>query len=182
MNQVSLSIYSLENFAKFKNFSEKFLKEHGLYNKNNNVVIPYFKSIAGKENNNPLFAKERISLKENPKYIFSSEPKYFSENLIPYGTCYLQNWIDNKHTDLFIVEGETDTLSAWYYGYACIGISGASSLTTSLSNHDISSLINQFLNIYLLIENDQGGKTFINEVYQHGIMVMPVLVYLVLQA
>ena len=158
----------VEELARNKAFTVEYLLSQGMHETTENgkimVEVPYYNSVENKEKDCPLFVKLRTSLTGNTKYIFASFPKYYSKNLIPYGAWLIEDWINTKELALLIVEGETDTLSMWLYGYACLGISGANNLCNSLINRDILELLHSFNVIYVIIENDNGGIAFLKQI------------------
>lgn len=56
-----------------------------------------------------------------------------------------------------MVEGESDSQSMWYMGISCLGVPGA----TMFKPHQAAML--QDLKIYLHVEPDQGGETFLRK-------------------
>lgn len=56
-----------------------------------------------------------------------------------------------------VVEGESDSQSMWYMGISCLGVPGAS----MFKPHQAAML--QDLKIYLHVEPDQGGETFLRK-------------------
>lgn len=101
--------YTLEDYAKEKKLSMKFLEDLGLKNKVYNIAIPYYdegkKEIAIRYRNNPL-NKPRFYWKEGSK-----------TNL--YGLWKLK---DYKSDYIVIVEGESDTQTLWFHDIQAIGV------------------------------------------------------------
>lgn len=102
-------IYTLEDYASEKNLPIEYLKELGLKNGKNNVVIPYYdtdkKTIAIRFRNHP-FNPQRFSWKKDSK-------------TIPYGLWKIPEFTGDY---IIIVEGESDAQTLWHYGIQAIGI------------------------------------------------------------
>lgn len=73
---------------------------------------------------------------------------------MPYGLWKLKNFKEKGY--LFLVEGETDSLTLWLYNLPAIGIPGADNAGCLKAEH-----LEGIHTIYVVDEKDQGGKTFI---------------------
>jgi predicted P-loop ATPase len=76
---------------------------------------------------------------------------------LPYGLWKLKNF--KKQGYLFLVEGETDSLTLWLYNLPAIGIPGADNAGCLKAEH-----LEGIHTIYVVDEKDQGGKTFVKGV------------------
>src|SRR5262249_23842808 len=73
----------------------------------------------------------------------------------PYGLWRLNE--AQKVGRLFIVEGESDCWTLWLHGEPALGIPGNTSANVLLAEH-----LEQVDEVYIVRENDQGGKTFLD--------------------
>lgn len=102
--------YTLEDYAKEKNLSIKFLEELGLKNtKYHNVAIPY------KNTDESLLTVRYRNHPSNPnKYVSIRGAKTF-----PYGLDKLKDYTKDY---IVLVEGESDAQTLWFHGIQAIGI------------------------------------------------------------
>jgi putative DNA primase/helicase len=76
-------------------------------------------------------------------------------DLVPYGLWRLPPRSEREGADLYLVEGETDTLTIWVHQYIALGIPGAASAGNLASEH-----IAGFGRIILVCEDDDAGERF----------------------
>lgn len=76
--------------------------------------------------------------------------------LIPYGLWELDKIREKK--SVILCEGESDTQTLWYLGFGALGIPGASTFKEKFAK------MLDGLTIYIHIEPDQGGQTFLEKI------------------
>ena len=129
-----------------KGFLEDFLLELGVEQKGSWVRIGYFL-----EDGTPASRqRKRIALSAKEGSFWDKG----SGKPVPYGLWKLA---EAKETGiLFLVEGESDCWTLWFYGYAVLGIPGADMGQKLQAAH-----LDGVNNIYIIKETDQGGETFV---------------------
>jgi hypothetical protein len=78
-----------------------------------------------------------------------------------YGAWKLKAWREQALSDLLLVEGESDALTAWHHGLACLGIPGKSLGKTLLAAH-----LEGFRRVFVVQEADDGGKDFARDMVE----------------
>jgi hypothetical protein len=138
---------TLEQFARAKGFTCEFLREHGVSEENEHLVFHYL-TVEGQR-----AARQRIrrSLIGDKRFLWSRA----DGRPIPYGVWRVVEWRKKNVFDLFIVEGESDSLTLWLHHFAAIGIPGADNCGLLQSAH-----VSRFSRVYIVRENDQGGEVF----------------------
>lgn len=116
------------------------------------IRIPYFNEFGGKA----LFRKR---FKEDSpvrfKWSFGSAGK-----LLMYGEWNLK-YMRDVEKKVVLVEGESDTQTLWYLGIPALGIPGASTFRPEWCDK-----LKGIDAVYLHIEPDQGGQTFLQQMCQ----------------
>ncbi len=139
--------YSIKNYCREKKLDKNILQQvFKITDDNNYICIPYYD-----ENNNLLYNKYRGAQKK-----FRSDKNI---QLSPYGL-----WLVKKYDfqiPLYIVEGESDTHTFYQLGYQVVGFPGANTVQTSFFES-----ITNFSTYYLTVEPDNGGITFLTNVYR----------------
>src|SRR5262245_10345086 len=72
-----------------------------------------------------------------------------------YGLWQLSDWRSRGFPDLLLVEGESDSLTAWHHGLPCLGIPGNTQCETLQALH-----LEGFARVLLVKEPGKGGATF----------------------
>lgn len=145
--------YTLEEYAFSKRLPVEFLKETcGAStgrdkDKKTFLKLPYF----NEEKTDPIFRK-RYAHKEF-KWSWGSSGK-----LILYGDWRLPEI--RKAGWAVLVEGESDTQTMWYLKFPALGVPGASNFKAKM----VPKL--QDLKLYIHVEPDKGGETFLQKVTQ----------------
>ena len=145
--------YTLEEYAFSKRLPVDFLKETcGAStgkdkNKKTFLKLPYF----NEEKTDPIFRK-RYAHKEF-RWSWGSSGK-----LILYGDWRLPEI--RKAGWAVLVEGESDTQTMWYLKFPALGVPGASNFKAKM----VPKL--QDLKLYIHVEPDKGGETFLQKVTQ----------------
>lgn len=145
---------SIEKFAQEKGLTVEELKSFGVEQKKykgfNAVWFPYYLQDGSRSK------RSRIRLKNNEDekvtlWYGKGEP------IIPYGLNKLQKAKEKKY--LFLVEGETDTITMSIHGFPTLGIPGASFANVIQSEH-----VKSINSIYIMDEKDKGAKTFLSDI------------------
>ncbi|MDD3251785.1 MAG: DUF927 domain-containing protein [Lachnospiraceae bacterium] len=145
--------YTLPEYSFSKHLPEDFLKDTcGAStgkdrDKKSFLKLPYF----NEEKTDPIFRK-RYANKEF-RWSWGSSGK-----LILYGDWRLPEI--RKQGYAVIVEGESDTQTLWYLKFAALGVPGAANFKAKM----VPKL--QDLKLYIHIEPDKGGETFLQKITQ----------------
>lgn len=145
--------YTLEEYAFNKRLPVEFLKDvcgastGKDKNKTSFLKLPYF----NEEKTDPIFRK-RYGHKEF-RWSWGSSGK-----LILYGDWRLPEI--RKAGWAILVEGESDTQTLWWLKFPALGVPGASNFKTKM----VPKL--QDLRLYIHVEPDKGGETFLQKVTQ----------------
>ena len=144
-------ILTLDKFKEAFNFTDDDIKKFGLKeNKNNGIVVPYHDI-----NNEYQGTKYR-------KHLDNVSDKFFTTkdfNPVLYGSQFLGDIRKSKY--VLLVEGETDTISAWRREIPALGISGASNwkdIFIELYGLDKLS------EVYVWYEKDEASKKLIEKI------------------
>jgi len=136
--------------ARSKRLLPDYLKELGVENRCNGVIIPYREIDGTFANRNRI----RSALKAGDGSTWTRGEGH----PIPYGIWRIPD-IKKKHDYLIIVEGETDCWTLWYHDIPAIGIPGANMGKTIKKEH-----VQDFDHIYIWQEPDNGGYAFLKSV------------------
>lgn len=132
--------FNIENFAKEKGFTEEFLKSCGVVNDN-----WYKEDAIGFLYTGGRKRIRRNRIKKDEKFRWDGKEEIVCYKPIKYELDYI-----------YIVEGETDTLSFLYNKMPALGIPGAT-MTGKLKKRDIEGI----KKIYICQEPDMAGKSFV---------------------
>lgn len=113
---------TIDEFAKAKKLNHIFLAQHGLsqaQGKGGPYIVFVYRGVDGQ--NIPLAVRFRFSMSERPKSKTRGTPTL-------YGLWRLSEFREGR--ELLLVEGESDTLTAWSYGLPAVGIPGKTLLKT----------------------------------------------------
>jgi putative DNA primase/helicase len=137
---------TVENLAAAKGLPSQFLRDLGLTDQGNGVLIPY-RLIDG-----TLASRQRlrtsIVAKEGSRWLGGKGAP------LPYGLWRLE--AAKKAGHLTLVEGESDSWTAWFHGLPALGIPGAAMSNKLMEEHLIGISV-----LYILREPDKGGQTFV---------------------
>ena len=139
---------TLEEFAEAKQLPIAWLREEGLENfpDGSGVAIAYFLE----DGSQHARLRKRASLGKNGW----SWTGPVGVAPIAYGIWKLNEW-RGRSNFLLIVEGETDTLTAWHNGYPAIGLPGASNIKCLEAAY-----VQGFDRIAVVSEPDPAGRKF----------------------
>lgn len=146
-----LDNYTVAQYAFEKKLPEDWLKDQCcLQNKKDRegiqyIYIPYYRE-DGKE---ATYRKRYASKQFRWKY-------GAGKDIIPYGMWRME--AIRKIGYAALVEGESDSQSMWYMGVSTLGIPGASMMKSEWA------VLLQDLKIYIHVEPDKGGETFLHKV------------------
>jgi hypothetical protein len=118
---------TLDEFAKAKKLDPTFLAQHGLsqaQGKGGPYIVFAYRGVDGQ--NIPLAVRFRFSMAERPKSKTGGTPAL-------YGLWRLCEFREGG--ELHLVEGESDTLTAWSYALPAVGIPGKTLLKTIDPTH-----------------------------------------------
>jgi hypothetical protein len=125
---------SLVELAEYVALPVDFLRSIGLDNgiagikRNPCVDIPYLD-----EDGEVKAVHKRVRISGEPRFIWRSGDK-----VLPYGLPRLRD--ARRSGRLLILEGDSDTWTAWYLGVPALGIPGASTLRTALARTTVQEL------------------------------------------
>ena len=141
--------YTVEDFSLEKKLPIEFLKKFDIKSADNNksTIFPYYDI-------NNIFIRNKY--RNNP----NSSVRFFWDNTGNETTLYGM-WALKSFNNSYVIlaEGETDTLSCWFYNIQCIGVPGAKTF-----KKDYAQFFERFEKIYIHDESDNGAKEFINKI------------------
>lgn len=137
---------TLTEFAKAKGFSTEFLSKYGVSDDKGGLVQHYLLM------NGQKAARQRIrlSLNGDKRFIWNRA----EGRPVPYGLWQIEGW-RKCGAILFLVEGESDSLTLWSHDLAALGIPGADLCSVLQAPH-----VAGFARVYIVRENDHGGEVF----------------------
>jgi hypothetical protein len=138
---------TLAEFAAAKKLPADFLTRHGVVEGKGGLIFHY-RLMDGQP---APRQRIRLALTGERRFLWSAG----ADRPVPYGLWHLPGWRKDHVTDLYLVEGESDALTCWYYGLATLGVPGADCPRLLAPPH-----VAGFLRIFIVREADQGGKTF----------------------
>lgn len=139
------SQFTLATFAAAKGLSTDFLRDHGVEAYGAGVRFAYLDDAGGH-----ITYKRRTALKAKDGSFW---PRGVA--LAPYGLWRLDR--ARRVGTLYLVEGETDTLTLWLHDVPALGMPGASSAKCLAAEH-----LAGIEKLYISREPDQGGATFVD--------------------
>ena len=142
---------TLREFGNAKGFDPEWLAGHGIHEEKNALVFRYLTMDGQKA------ARQRLRLAleasgNSKKFIWSNG----SGPPTVFGLWLLNGWLKAGLRDLYLVEGESDSLTLWRHGMAALGIPGADMCGKLAAPH-----IRGFSRIFVVKEADEGGETFV---------------------
>lgn len=140
---------SLERFASAKGLPAAFLTQHGVAMDKKGLKF-HHKTMTGQR-----AARQHIRLyldKTEPRFIWSDG----KERPGPYGLWRIGE-MARESRDLYLLEGESDTLTLWFHGFNGIGLPGATN-TDCLQEGHVAS----FSRIFIVKEEGNGGQQFLD--------------------
>ncbi|MCF6291294.1 MAG: hypothetical protein L3J03_09915, partial [Desulfobacterales bacterium] len=139
----TLKTLAINTLARSKNLPSNALRDYGLREYDNAVIIEYRDS-----DGNVIVEKRRTSsVAKSGSYWPKGQP------LIPYGLDRLSNEPDKP---LILPEGESDCWTLWHHGYRALGIPGAGAVKTLEASH-----LETVDSIFIIQETDEAGGRFV---------------------
>jgi len=138
-------IATIAAFSALKKISVEFLKAEGWFDTPRGIAIPY-----KQRDGSTWRVRGRTSLQPGEGFVWDSQK---DKSLIPYGRHHLDGAIDKG--ELWLVEGESDAVTAWYQGLPCLGIPG-NLATKALSGEDLAGIDR----LWIVVEPGQSGEGF----------------------
>lgn len=140
---------TLEAFAALKHLPVDLLRSEGWRDGPGGLTLPY------QNRDGSLFrARVRRSLRPGEGFRWAGQPGL---GVRPYGLHRLDDASDQG--ELWLVEGESDTVTAWHLGLPCLGLPGADT-GSCLHETDLAGIDR----LFLIHEPDQGGDDFLRTV------------------
>jgi putative DNA primase/helicase len=138
---------TLAQFAAAKGFDSQFLTRSGVVEEKGALVFHYLLL------NGQRAARQRIrlALSGDRKFIWNKA----EGKPVPFGLWRLPEARKRGIGDLFMVEGESDSLTLWLHGHDAIGIPGADNCKLLQAPH-----VAGFKRVLIVRENDHGGEVF----------------------
>ena len=157
LNGNGRQILTLQELAVAKGLPVGFLKEHGLVQLPNGVLIQFFKldgTLASRHQKrvrltDQSFTDETGKKRKLGRFYWTG--KQGSRGTIPYG---LETLLPARSKRLFVVEGPTDRLTGLYHQLDVLALPGASTVKLICSEH-----VTPFDEIVAVLEPDRGGET-----------------------
>lgn len=150
--------YTVEKYAYEKKLPEEYLKSfcdlsNGASGNESWIKMPY-----KDENGKTILHRKRFPKTAPVRFKWG---KGAAGRLMFYGKWRLPAFRENEDDNrLILVEGESDTQTLWFCGFQTLGVPGASVYRSEWSK-DIEDF-----DIYLHIEPDRGGQTFLRQMSQ----------------
>ena len=144
--------YSLEQFSAEKKLPINFLKQHDIDEINGlHIAFPYYD-----EENNMVRVRYRNSPKNDTRFFWNKGNK-----TCLYGLWKLQQF---EKEFIFIVEGETDSLSLWYHDIPALGVPGGENF-----KKEYAKTFENFEKVIIHLDGDKTSKDFMRMICQSGI-------------
>jgi len=143
--EVPAPIATIAAFSALKKISMEFLLAEGWFDTPRGIAIPY-----KQRDGSAWRVRGRTSLKPGEGFVWDGQK---DKPLIPYGRHHLDEAIDKD--GLWLVEGESDAVTAWYQGLQCLGIPG-NLVAKALSTEDLAGIDK----IWIVVESGQSGIGF----------------------
>jgi hypothetical protein len=155
---------TLEKFSEAKQLPVEFLTKQGVRKEVNidgepHLVFEYCLA------NDDLAPRHRIRLSMGKKVPDDPEGRSYEKfrwsgnksdgEIVPCGLWLLPEPEKRADKDLWLVEGESDALTLWHYGYAALGIPGNSNMKCLAADH-----VEGLQRAIVVIEDDDGGDAF----------------------
>jgi len=138
--------YTVEDYSREKNLPLDFLRSLSLSDDGQRVLIPYLD-----EAENVVAVRRRYFPAGEKRFDWKEGAR-----LIPYGVWLLKNWGPEY---IVLVEGESDAQTLWHHNIAALGIPGASTFKAEWLKY-----LEKFHRIYVYVEPDSGGRTFLRKI------------------
>ena len=148
---------TLDDYASFMKLPHKFLEDLGVKQRNKDgkptLQIPY-----SDEDGNESAVRVRFGLDSNNRFKWISTTK-----IIPYGLWRLnelQSCKENEgvQREIFLVEGESNAQTFWYYGQQALGVPGSSTWKSEWAQYF------EGYDVYIWQEPDHGGSKFVERI------------------
>lgn len=138
---------TLKRFALAKGFELDFLNAQGVSEEKGSLVFHYLLM------NGQRAARQRIrlALSGDHKFLWNKS----DGRPVPYGLWRLDAAHKQNVADLYLVEGESDSLTLWMHGMTALGVAGADNCKLLQAPH-----VNGFARVLIVRENDHGGEVF----------------------
>lgn len=151
--------YTVEKYAHEKRLPEEFLQGFcDLSNGSNSKGESWVKIPYKDENGKTVLHRKRFPKNAPVRFKWGNGS---SGHLVLYGKQRLPVFRENaEDNSVILVEGESDTQTLWFCGFQALGVPGASVFRPEWSK-DLDGF-----DIYLHIEPDRGGQTFLNQMSQ----------------
>lgn len=140
---------TLAAFAARKALPVALLEAEGWRDGPHGLLIPY-----RRRDGSPFRMRERRSLQPGSGFRWDGQR---GAGVAPYGQHRLDDAAD--HGELWLVEGESDTVTAWAHGLACLGLPGADT-GGCLEVEDLAGIAQ----LWLVQEPDRGGVDFLRTI------------------
>lgn len=158
--EMKLLPLTLSEFAEQKGFTAEFLKSYGIrqvrWKGNDAIYIPYFNGDGSLSN------RARYRLKKVSKEDGEIKTAFYwkgTEDIVPYGLQKLD--MAKQKGYLFLVEGETDSLTLWMHDIPALGIPGATLVSCIKKDH-----LEGIKKLYIMDEKDDAGADFVKSMAQ----------------
>ena len=140
--------YTIEDYAQAKKLPVEFLKQLGIKQGKNWIIIPYMD-----ESGAVVSSRQRHGGEGGPRFTWTRGSKVGLYGLWELAKIREQGYV-------ILVEGESDSHTLWYQGYPALGAPGASTFQPAWAE------LLKGLKIYVFKEPDISGETFLRKVSQ----------------
>jgi hypothetical protein len=144
---------TLEEFAEAKQLPMDFLRAHHLHPEGDHIAFEYRDEAGQRMPRKRL----RFGTRYTPDGKLDRGLRWNNGkgNIGVYGLWLLPGWRRDRKAELFLVEGESDGLTALYHDLPCLALPGASTFGVLQASH-----ITGFTRVFIVREPGQGGVTF----------------------
>jgi hypothetical protein len=139
-----------KDFCRLKGLDYEFCDNNGVEDYEGGITFPTYDV-----NHDIVYNKVRTKYEGKDKYYFKTVQQG------KHSALYGMQWLDtyNKDKPLFLVEGETDSLTLAQAGYQVLGVPSASSW-----NKDFHTLTSEFNKLVVCRDNDKAGKKLVQSI------------------
>ena len=140
---------TIDMLAEDKKLPSDFLRDLGLQERSDGVVIPYRSLDGSRAGRHRLRTKLRA--KDGSLWLFGKKKP------VPYG---LDRLAEARNVDyIVIVEGESDCWTLWHHGFPALGIPGSTMASKLEREHVI-----EIPRVYVVDEGDKAGSGFVRKI------------------
>jgi hypothetical protein len=149
---------ALEQLAALKRLPIDYLRKHGLSTHSGGGIAISYRH----EDGTPTRPHVRKTPETSHPSWWGMGGKGTAGEIMPYGLWHRPRWREEGHKALAIVEGETDSLTLWKYGYPALGVPGKSLYRKLRLEH-----VEGYERVFLHEDAGEAGAQFVGDVAAH---------------